>query len=60
MSKKNNNKKKKTTIDAVALSLALNCPVVETVSVSSGDNGLKAVVTAALEQAGKNQKAPYQ
>ena len=52
-------KKKKTRLDVNALSLALGCPVVETVSTSGGDNGLKEVVTAAAARLGKGQKAPY-
>ena len=51
------NKKKKTTIDAVALSLKLNCPVVETVSTSA--DGLKEVVKAAVAVCGKGQIPPY-
>ncbi len=51
------NKKKHTQIDAVALSLALNCPVVETVSTSA--DGLKDVVSAAVAVCGKGQTAPY-
>ena len=51
------NKKKHTHIDAVALSLALNCPVVETVSTSA--DGLKDVVSAAVAVCGTGQTAPY-
>ena len=51
------NKKKDTKIDAAALSAKLGCPVVNTVS-TSGD-GLKAVMEAAVAQAGQEQKAPY-
>ena len=51
------NEKKETKIDAKALSEKLGCPVVETVSTTS--DGLKDVVTVAVAQAGKGQKAPY-
>ena len=51
------NEKKETKIDVEKLSKTLGCPVVDTVS-TSGD-GLKAVVEAAVEAAGKDQKAPY-
>ncbi|MBQ7849802.1 MAG: ferrous iron transport protein B [Clostridia bacterium] len=51
------NEKKKTTIDVKALSEKLGCPVVETVSTTN--EGLKEVIARALEQAGKEQKAPY-
>ncbi len=57
LNKSDINKKKKTTIKADVLSLELGCPVIETVSTSA--EGLKAVVTAAVEQVGKSQKAPY-
>ena len=49
--------KKKTHIDVVALSKALRCPVIETISVDG--EGLKEVVTAAVEQIGKPLAAPY-
>ncbi|MBP3313631.1 MAG: ferrous iron transporter B [Oscillospiraceae bacterium] len=52
------NEKKKTQIDEKLLSLKLNCPVVETVSTSA--DGLADVIKAAMEQAGKGQKAPYE
>lgn len=51
------NRKKETKIDTVALSEALGCPVVETVSTSA--DGLKEVVEAAAALYGKGQKAPY-
>ena len=53
------NQKKQTKIDAAALSQALGCPVVETVSTASATNGLDRVVKAAVDQYGKGQKAPY-
>ena len=59
LNKSDINEKKDTQIDEAKLSEKLGCPVIETVSISGGDNGLKAVVKAAVEQAGKSQKAPY-
>jgi len=53
------NEKKKTVIDVRALSAALGCPVVETVSTATGHAGLSEVVKAAVKQAGKQQNAPY-
>ena len=57
LNKSDINEKKKTVIDETLLSQRLGCPVVETVSVSS--DGLKAVISTALAQIGKGQKAPY-
>ena len=51
--------KKQTEIDAGLLSKKLGCPVVKTVSVNSGDAGLKAVVKEAVSLKGRVQKAPY-
>jgi len=59
LNKSDINEKKDTQIDETKLSKKLGCPVIETVSISGGDNGLKAVVQAAVAQAGKTQKAPY-
>ena len=53
------NEKKKTHIDAAALSEALGCPVVETVSTSAGHEGLADVVSAAIKRVGEQQLAPY-
>ncbi|MBE6688837.1 MAG: ferrous iron transporter B [Ruminococcaceae bacterium] len=57
LNKSDINSKKQTKIDVAALSESLGCPVVETVSTSA--DGLKEVVKAAEEAAGKGQKAPY-
>lgn len=57
LNKSDVNEKKGTKIDVAKLSEKLGCPVVETVSTSS--NGLKDVVTKAVEIANSNQKAPY-
>ena len=51
--------KKQTKIDEKLLSEKLGCPVVKTVSTSSGHDGLKEVVQAAVSVSGKEQKAPY-
>ena len=51
------NKKKETEIDSKLLSQKLGCPVIDTVSTSSG--GLKEVVLSATKQYGKGQVAPY-
>ena len=51
------NEKKKTDIDVSVLSAELGCPVIETVSTSA--KGLKKVISVAMEQMGKGQKAPY-
>ncbi len=51
------NEKKRTVIDNAALSAALGCPVVDTISTSS--EGLGEVVQAAVARIGETQKAPY-
>ena len=51
--------KKQTQIDEKLLSEKLGCPVIKTVSTSSGHEGLKEAVYAAAELKGKGQKAPY-
>ena len=51
--------KKGARIDTALLAKELGCPVVETVSTASADNGLAAVVQAAAGLAGKGQTAPY-
>ena len=60
LNKSDINEKKDTEINVDALSQKLGCPVFETVSTSSGDNGLKEVVAKAVELKGMSQKAPYQ
>ena len=51
--------KKQTKINEKLLSEKLGCPVIKTVSTSSGHEGLKEVVAAAASLKGKGQKAPY-
>ena len=51
------NEKKKTKIDGKLLSEELGCPVVDTASISG--EGLKELVTVAVQLVGKTQIAPY-
>lgn len=51
--------KKQTKIDEKILSEKLGCPVIKTISTSSGHEGLKETVNAAVALRGKGQKAPY-
>lgn len=57
LNKSDINEKKGTEIDAAALSARLGCPVIKTVSTSSG--GLSEIVKAAVSLNEKGQKAPY-
>ncbi len=57
LNKSDINAKKETKIDTDALSKALGCPVVETVSTSA--DGLKKVVEVAVSRVGTSQSAPY-
>ena len=59
LNKSDVNKKKRTAIDAKALSEALGCPVIETVSTAGKQKGLDQVVAAAVARVGGSQKAPY-
>ena len=59
LNKSDINEKKDTEINTVLLSEKLGCPVVETVSTSSGRNGLKDAVNKAVSLKGCGQKAPY-
>ena len=51
--------KKKTEIDGKQLAERLGCPVIQTVSVTSGHKGLREVVNQAAALKGCRQKAPY-
>ena len=51
--------KKQTKIYEKILSEKLGCPVIKTISTSSGHEGLKETVNAAAALRGKGQKAPY-
>ena len=59
LNKSDINEKKDTQIDIELLSNKLGCPVIKTVSTSSGHTGLKEVVTKAASLKGCEQKAPY-
>ena len=59
LNKSDVNAKKQTVIDVDALSKALGCPVIETVSTASGHSDLEKVVKAAIALKGKGQTAPY-
>lgn len=59
LNKSDINEKKDTHIDVTALSKKLGCPVLETVSTSAGDNGLKALLEKAVSLRGSGQKAPF-
>ena len=59
LNKSDVNAAKETKIDTKALSAALGCPVVETISTTRGDNGLEQLVKTAVSLKGKGQKAPY-
>ena len=57
LNKNDLNDKKGNSIDEVKLSEKLGCPVIKTVSTS--DQGIKEVVSKAVELLGQSQKAPY-
>ena len=59
LNKSDINEKKDTKINAALLEEKLGCPVIETVSITAGDKGLKAVVEKAASLKGKGQKAPF-
>ena len=59
LNKSDINEKKETEINVELLAEKLGCPVVETISTQSGDNGLKEVVKIAVSIVGKEQKATY-
>ncbi len=53
------NKKKQTVIDVTALSTALSCPIVETVSIDNKHDDLIKLVETAVSVIGSKQSAPY-
>ena len=59
LNKSDINEKKDIQIDVELLSKKLGCPVIKTVSTSSGHIGLKDVVIKAASLKGCEQKAPY-
>ena len=59
LNKSDVNEKKDTDINVELLSEKLGCPVLQTVSTSFGNNGLKEVVETAVSLKGLGQKATY-
>ena len=59
LNKSDINEKKETEINVELLAEKLGCPVVETISTQSGDNGLKEVVKKAVSLVGTAQSANY-
>lgn len=59
LNKSDLNKKKGTVIDIDKLSKELGCPVVETVSTKSSDNGLKELLAKVVEVKGRQQKTLF-
>lgn len=59
LNKSDLNAKKDNKIDAKALADKLGCPVIETVSTASGNNGLAQVVEQAAALRGRSQTSPY-
>ena len=51
--------KKKTTVDIAKLSEELGCPVVETTSTKSNNNGLDTLIAKVVEVKGLSQTAPF-
>lgn len=59
LNKSDINERKETEIDVELLAEKLGCPAMETISIYSGDNGLREVVDKALSVVGKGQKPIY-
>jgi ferrous iron transport protein B len=59
LNKSDINKKKQTTIDVSALSKKLGCPVIETTSTKSSNNGLEEVISQSVKACGSTQKASF-
>lgn len=59
LNKSDINNKKETKIDVQKLSAKLGCPVIQTVSTTANDAGLKEVVEMASTLKGVEQKAPF-
>ena len=59
LNKSDINVKKETEIDVDVLSAKLGCPVINTISTVSNDNGLKEVVKAAVAAKNSKQTAPF-
>lgn len=52
-------KKKETEIDLEELSKLLDCPVIETISIAGGENGLRELISTAVDTKGKTQTPPF-
>ena len=59
LNKRDINDKKGTTINVELLSKKLGCPVIQTVSTASSDNGLTEIISNAVQRFGDIQTAPY-
>ncbi len=59
LNKSDMNEKKEIAIDVKALTEKFGCPVINTVSTATSDNGLTELITAAVDSVGKGQKAPF-
>ena len=59
LNKRDINDKKGTTINVELLSKKLGCPVIQTVSTASSDNGLTEIISNAVQRFGHTQNAPY-
>ena len=59
LNKSDINEKKNTEIDVAKLAEKLGCPVMETVSTASNDNGLQELIDKAMSVVGSEQNAPY-
>lgn len=53
------NKKQGTKIDVKSLEKLLGCAIVETVSIANNDNGIKELISKAIEIKGNKQTAPF-
>jgi len=58
LNKSDLSKKKETIIDIKGLSKFLGCPVIETISTAGGKNGLKKLLSVAIDAKGKAQTPP--
>ncbi|MCH4891023.1 ferrous iron transport protein B [Acidaminobacter sp. JC074] len=59
LNKSDLNVKKENRINVQKLSKALGCPVIETVSTKSSNNGLNELISKTVEVLGKGQSAPF-
>lgn len=59
LNKSDLNKKKENFVNAKKLAELLGCPVIETVSTKSSNNGLDTLISKAVEIKGSGQKSPF-